>query len=125
MALQHPPLYEKAPKASPLELPTQQPNGEVNRRRSHFLRRTLPAILTLLAVFALFRSALVCHHHYHPGLSIPPMDILEEEVGRKVPLEIHVMSKCPDARDCLRELIVPTMIQVSDKVNFTMSFIGR
>jgi hypothetical protein len=43
----------------------------------------------------------------------------------KVPLEIHIMSKCPDARDCLRELIVPTMVQVSEKVDLTMSFIGR
>ncbi|KAJ9613763.1 hypothetical protein H2204_014650 [Knufia peltigerae] len=34
------------------------------------------------------------------------------------------MSKCPDARDCLRDLILPTMVEVSDKVNFTMSFIG-
>lgn len=51
------------------------------------------------------------------------MDVLEER--EKVPLEIHVMSKCPDARDCLQKLILPTMVEVSDKVNFTMSFIGR
>lgn len=42
-----------------------------------------------------------------------------------VPLEVHIMSKCPDARDCLRDLIVPTMERVSDKVDFTLSFIGR
>ncbi|KAL8671729.1 MAG: hypothetical protein Q9168_003774 [Polycauliona sp. 1 TL-2023] len=34
------------------------------------------------------------------------------------------MSKCPDARDCLRDLVVPAMEQVVDKVNFTLSFIG-
>lgn len=34
------------------------------------------------------------------------------------------MSKCPDARDCLRELIVPTMAKVADKVDFQMSYIG-
>ncbi|KAL8936122.1 MAG: hypothetical protein Q9211_004340 [Gyalolechia sp. 1 TL-2023] len=34
------------------------------------------------------------------------------------------MSKCPDAKDCLRELVVPAMEQVVDKVNFTLSFIG-
>ncbi|KAL8697783.1 MAG: hypothetical protein Q9224_002146 [Gallowayella concinna] len=34
------------------------------------------------------------------------------------------MSKCPDARDCLRDLVVPAMEQIVDKVNFTLSFIG-
>ena len=34
------------------------------------------------------------------------------------------MSKCPDARDCLRDLVVPAMEVVADKVNFTLSFIG-
>jgi hypothetical protein len=41
-----------------------------------------------------------------------------------VPLEAHIMSKCPDARDCLRMLVLPTMQQVYNKVNFTLSFIG-
>lgn len=34
------------------------------------------------------------------------------------------MSKCPDARDCIRELVVPTMEKVSDKVDFELSFIA-
>ena len=41
-----------------------------------------------------------------------------------VPLEAHIMSKCPDARDCLRDLVLPTMQRVYDKVNFTLSYIG-
>ncbi|KAI0396260.1 hypothetical protein F5Y17DRAFT_128097 [Xylariaceae sp. FL0594] len=41
-----------------------------------------------------------------------------------VPLEAHIISKCPDTRDCLRELLLPAMIQVHDKVNFTLSYIG-
>ncbi|WQF85797.1 Putative gamma interferon inducible lysosomal thiol reductase GILT [Colletotrichum destructivum] len=41
-----------------------------------------------------------------------------------VPLEAHIMSKCPDARDCLRDLVLPTMMKVQDKVNFTLSYIG-
>lgn len=41
-----------------------------------------------------------------------------------VPLEAHIMSKCPDARDCLRMLVLPTMQRVIDKVNFTLSYIG-
>jgi hypothetical protein len=41
-----------------------------------------------------------------------------------VPLEAHIMSKCPDAQDCLRMLVLPTMQRAYEKVNFTMSFIG-
>ncbi|PBP23568.1 gamma interferon inducible lysosomal thiol reductase [Diplocarpon rosae] len=41
-----------------------------------------------------------------------------------VPLEAHIMSKCPDATDCLRDLVLPTMQRVTDKVNFTLSYIG-
>ncbi|EPQ64904.1 Bgt-1277 [Blumeria graminis f. sp. tritici] len=41
-----------------------------------------------------------------------------------VPLEAHVMSKCPDAKECLEMMVIPTMEQVWDKVNFTLSFIG-
>lgn len=43
----------------------------------------------------------------------------------KVPLEAHVMSKCPDARDCLQLLVVPAMERISDKVDWTLSYIGR
>ncbi|KAL4807704.1 hypothetical protein BDV18DRAFT_158909 [Aspergillus unguis] len=35
------------------------------------------------------------------------------------------MSKCPDARDCIRELVVPTMERVNDKVDFKLSFIAN
>lgn len=41
-----------------------------------------------------------------------------------VPFEAHIMSKCPDAKDCLRMLVLPTMQRVIDKVNFTLSYIG-
>lgn len=41
-----------------------------------------------------------------------------------VPFEAHIMSKCPDARDCLRKMVLPAMQRVYDKVNFTLSYIG-
>ncbi|KAH8158800.1 hypothetical protein CIB48_g9447 [Xylaria polymorpha] len=41
-----------------------------------------------------------------------------------VPLEAHIISKCPDTRDCLRELLLPAMIRVHEKVNFTLTYIG-
>ena len=42
-----------------------------------------------------------------------------------LPIEIFVMSKCPDARDCLKKLVLPAMANVSDKVDFRLSMIGR
>ncbi|PGH07011.1 hypothetical protein GX51_02051 [Blastomyces parvus] len=45
-------------------------------------------------------------------------------VNGRVPLEAHIMSKCPDAKYCIEELIVPAMAQVHDKVDFRLSFIG-
>lgn len=52
-------------------------------------------------------------------------DIFQDSNGSGlVPLEAHIMSKCPDARDCLRDLIVPAMERISDKVDFRLSFIG-
>lgn len=41
-----------------------------------------------------------------------------------VPFEAHIMSKCPDAKDCLRTMVLPAMQRVYDKVNFTLSYIG-
>ncbi|KAF4513584.1 hypothetical protein G6O67_000837 [Ophiocordyceps sinensis] len=41
-----------------------------------------------------------------------------------VPLEAHVISKCPDTRDALRQLILPVMQRVHDKVDFKLNFIG-
>ena len=43
----------------------------------------------------------------------------------KIPLEAHIMSKCPDARDCLQKLVLPAMEKISDKVDFKLSFIAR
>ncbi|PWY89032.1 gamma interferon inducible lysosomal thiol reductase [Aspergillus heteromorphus CBS 117.55] len=51
----------------------------------------------------------------------PPARLLS---SNKVPLEAHVMSKCPDARDCLQQLVLPAMEQISDKVDFDLSFIA-
>lgn len=45
--------------------------------------------------------------------------------SNKVPLEAHIMSKCPDAQDCIQKLVVPTMERISEKVDFELSFIAR
>jgi hypothetical protein len=54
-------------------------------------------------------------------------DSLEDDVpyySGKVPLEAHIMSKCPDARDCLHDMILPAMQNISHKVDFKLSYIG-
>lgn len=43
----------------------------------------------------------------------------------RVPLEAHIMSKCPDARDCLHDMILPAMQNVSGIVDFKLSYIGK
>ncbi len=53
-----------------------------------------------------------------------PSASINEHVLPRVPLEIHIMSKCPDAQDCLSQLVLPSMVRVSDKINFTLSYIG-
>jgi hypothetical protein len=50
--------------------------------------------------------------------------VQSEDTKELVPLEAHIMSKCPDAKDCLKLLVLPTMQKVIDKVNFTLSYIG-
>lgn len=52
-------------------------------------------------------------------------DASEEYLPRRVPLEAHIMSKCPDARDCLHDLVLPAMVNVSNHVDFKLSYIGR
>ena len=48
-----------------------------------------------------------------------------EYLPRRVPLEAHIMSKCPDARDCLHDLVLPAMVNVSNLVDFKLSYIGK
>ncbi|KAF1965247.1 hypothetical protein BU23DRAFT_490068 [Bimuria novae-zelandiae CBS 107.79] len=67
----------------------------------------------VLAGFWLASSWTCGHEHMH------------QETSSKVPLEIHIMSKCPDARDCIEKLVVPAMANVSEKVDFKLSFIGK
>jgi hypothetical protein len=48
----------------------------------------------------------------------------ENAPKKKVALEAHIMSKCPDARICLHNLVVPAMTQIFNLVDFKLSFIG-
>lgn len=60
-----------------------------------------------------------------PPASQRPLLISSELAENRIPLEAHIMSKCPDAKDCLQKLVLPAMEQISDKVDFKLSFIAR
>ena len=94
-------------------------------RRSRLLGHFVPAVLLTCAVLLLFRKVFVCHGRYAAGKGLQQPLGTDEYGHKRVPLEAHIMSKCPDARDCLVDLIVPTMEKVSDKVDFKLSYIGR
>ncbi|KAL2838241.1 hypothetical protein BJY01DRAFT_237543 [Aspergillus pseudoustus] len=119
-----------------LPLPTSQ---SVSQRRRLFPRIVsfLGAISFLWLTLHWFPTVLPnfrlspCHLHTqtnHDATSLdgdrglPLNSILAD--SERVPFEAHIMSKCPDARDCIRELVVPTMERVGDKVDFELSFIA-
>ncbi|PYH43955.1 GILT family protein [Aspergillus saccharolyticus JOP 1030-1] len=118
------------------------------RRRDRFVVR-LAAYLGVVALIGLLVSStpisirrinlFSCHRgeRYDDGsalmvadgeeaLMMPPLPgtFSSVQTAKKVPLEAHIMSKCPDARDCLQQLVVPAMEQISDKVDFKLSFIA-
>ena len=78
------------------------------QRRSRF---QVAALALLFGIFWLARTWTCDQEH--------------NEVDTKVPLDVHIMSKCPDARACLQKLVVPTMAESSNKVSFRLSFIGN
>ncbi|KAF2649229.1 hypothetical protein K491DRAFT_698280 [Lophiostoma macrostomum CBS 122681] len=82
------------------------------KRFSRFHAAAFAFVVGLFWLARTWQCADPFHHH-------------EDEAESKVPLEIHIMSKCPDARDCLEKLVVPAMANVSDKVDFRLSFIGK
>lgn len=64
-------------------------------------------------------------HDKHPQMGQRPLRDSPKLAETKIALEAHIMSKCPDAQDCLHDLILPAMEQISDKVDFKLSFIAR
>jgi hypothetical protein len=135
--------HDEAHQLEPAQ-PSWQPTS-LPRCRDRSLRRICTAICLLLATWTFTRSLLpylsACdhprNHHQQQQSSTPEVrvggqqqqqpssPISSETSTRKVPLEAHIMSKCPDAKACLQELVVPAMEKISDKVDFNLSFIGR
>jgi hypothetical protein len=99
--------------------------------RHQWCRRVLIAgclILMLLMILRPSRSNILSEKGFSTPMDIPDERVVTSSTAnptKKVPLEAHIMSKCPDARDCLQKLVVPAMEQIHDKVDFKLSYIGR
>ncbi|KAK5118189.1 hypothetical protein LTR85_008169 [Meristemomyces frigidus] len=79
-------------------------------------KRIMWAVTAVVLLFAGFCIAAIVADSFEDDYS--PM------FTGKVPLEAHIMSKCPDARDCLHDMILPAMQNISHKVDFKLSYIG-
>ncbi|CAK1357956.1 hypothetical protein CB0940_07382 [Cercospora beticola] len=81
-------------------------------------KRIMFSVTGLLLTFMALMLTLIAFDTFDDDSSWPYDGIT------RVPLEAHIMSKCPDAKDCLHDLILPAMQKVSDKVDFRLSYIG-
>lgn len=103
---------------SPLPLPLSSSRPPETASRPSQLNRALRLIFIALVMYGIWGFLL-------PLVSLPLTGQSLPEATSKIALEAHIMSKCPDAKDCLVDLILPTMQQVSDRVDFQLSYIGR
>ena len=113
------PLYQKKQDTSfsaPLE-------------RSRLRSRLVVYIIAFISAFLIITYGMPIQlSGYYPQAS--PETIMTQSTDAKsnqtalVPLEAHIMSKCPDAKTCLEKLVVPAMEQVVDLVDFRLSYIG-
>ncbi|KAI1419248.1 hypothetical protein F5Y12DRAFT_789220 [Xylaria sp. FL1777] len=124
--------------AARIVLPVMEDKRSVRNRTRRRHRPLLLLSLTALTIYGLyafgfftsFMGTLPSPHFESVPASDPPVvgntaqHVVPTTAGGLVPLEAHIISKCPDTRDCLKELLLPTMIQVHEKVNFTLTYIG-
>ncbi|EKG16578.1 Gamma interferon inducible lysosomal thiol reductase GILT [Macrophomina phaseolina MS6] len=110
---------------------TNAPPSEAPRPRRAllpvFLRAAVIALLTLFVLFfptGIESSSLAAGDQTtdRSGDGVPHAPVAE---AKRVPLEAHIMSKCPDALDCLQLLVLPTMVEISDRIDFKLSYIGK
>ena len=100
------------------------------RPRRRIIRTYLLAIACVLFLnYYLFPPVVDYIHHQFASKTTtnqdvsPPLTPNAPEHPR-IPLEAHIMSKCPDAKDCLVDLVVPAMQQIEQEVDFQLSYIG-
>lgn len=97
------------------------------RQRRHIVRNVLFAgFICLALLFVMYPPSYLRFATRRILGEVPcEQDAMLGSETKAVPLEAHIMSKCPDARDCMQQLLVPSMEQVHDKVDFQLSFIGK
>ncbi|KAH7145774.1 hypothetical protein B0J13DRAFT_327358 [Dactylonectria estremocensis] len=95
------------------------------------LRRNRPVatiVLCLIVFYTFWQFHPIANPpilNLHPGASVLGDTVTVHDSANLVPLEAHIISKCPDTKDALRQLLLPVMQRVHDRVNFTLSFIGH
>lgn len=116
--------------AARISLPVMEEKRPLRSRSFRRNRPLLTVVIVLAILYALYSFRPVSNYadRWVPSkaaMSAAPADTSTTAVTKDlVPLEAHIMSKCPDARDCLKEMILPAMMRINEKVNFTLSFIG-
>ncbi|KFA78891.1 hypothetical protein S40288_05319 [Stachybotrys chartarum IBT 40288] len=134
-----PPHHPPSPLRRHLHPPAAPSSSAMDEKTSSNMtqvRRARPIVLVLLLL--VFIYTLWQWPSTHPGITttghggavVSETSDTREPVGsssgkKLVPLEAHIISKCPDTRDALRQLILPVMQQVLDKVDFQLSYIGK
>lgn len=95
-------------------------------RRKAILLLPIILLLWIFPKYVSYRNREIVTSPNDKMLWVHSMEDLQPLVNNSalVPLEAHIMSKCPDAKDCLRDLVVPAMEKVVDIVDFRLSFIG-
>lgn len=121
-------MDEKLPQSDECSRPTQAPMKPCSRPARRFRPLLVVALVALCFYFYVRPAATfgILPQVTRATPTIYAADTQKAMANTKalVPLEAHIMSKCPDAKDCLRQLVLPTMQRVIDKVNFTLSYIG-
>ena len=114
-----PPLYQKTRDSS---FSTSSALSRLRSRLGVYTAAIIFAFLIVTYAFPVQLSPFRPQHHLKT--IITQSTTVKTNQTSLVPLEAHVMSKCPDAKTCLEELVVPAMEQVVDMVNFRLSYIG-
>ncbi|KAL7784844.1 hypothetical protein V8C37DRAFT_420415 [Trichoderma ceciliae] len=88
-------------------------------------RQLLLVIIFLFVGYHLWSNSVAVPFLPRQAADVPLPNPDDSASKSLVPLEAHIISKCPDTRDALRTLILPVMQQVLDKVDFRLSYIGK
>ncbi|GJN80884.1 hypothetical protein PLIIFM63780_004414 [Purpureocillium lilacinum] len=114
-------MDEKRSSSASQTEPCPDPRGAAMPGRfRHALRMVLSLVVLSGVLYHVWNGAPQLSRH---GVATSPVSGVTRAKGL-VPLEAHIISKCPDTRDALRQLILPAMQRVHDKVDFKLNYIG-